>query len=99
MIDSAAQREPVRAELLIRGRMQGVFYRGSAQTEALRLGLVGEVRNLPDGQVEAVAEGERARVEEFVAWCRRGPAAARVEDVHVRYCAPSGGFRTFLVTR
>jgi acylphosphatase len=90
-------REMVRAELVVRGRVQGVFYRASAQAEARRLGLLGEVRNLAGGEVAAVAEGERRYVEEFVAWCRRGPPAARVEEVQVRYLAPRGGFRAFSV--
>ena len=63
------------------------------------LGLAGEVGNLPGGEVGAVAEGERQRVEEFVAWCRRGPPSAQVEDVQVRYGAPQGTFRTFKVAR
>jgi acylphosphatase len=91
-------REVVRAELVVRGRVQGVFYRASAQAEARRLGVLGEVRNLPGGEVEAVAEGELRHVEEFVAWCRRGPPAARVEEVQVRDVAPRGDFRAFSVT-
>ena len=87
-----------RADLLISGRVQGVFYRASAQQEAQRLGLTGEVRNLPDGNVEAVVEGPRERVEEFIAWCRRGPRSARVEDVRVRWSKARGEFRTFMVT-
>ena len=55
-----------RADLLISGRVQGVFYRASAQQEAMRLGLSGEIRNLPDGRVEAVVEGPRERIEEFI---------------------------------
>ncbi len=88
-----------RAELTISGLVQGVFYRASAQEEAMRLGLAGEIRNLPGGDVEAVVEGEKARIEEFIAWCRRGPPAARVEDVRVRWSAPEGTFRTFRVSR
>ena len=88
-----------RAELLITGRVQGVFYRGSAQEEAERLGLLGEIRNLPGGEVEAVVEGEKAVVEEFIAWCRRGPPAAKVQDVQIRWGAPRGEFRSFRVTR
>ena len=87
-----------RAELLISGMVQGVFYRASAQQEAQRLGLTGEVRNLPDGNVEAVVEGPRERVDEFIAWCRRGPPSARVEDVRVRWSKARGEFRTFMVT-
>lgn len=88
----------IRAELLISGRVQGVFYRGSAQEEGERLGLTGEVRNLPTGQVQAVVEGERPAVEAFIAWCRKGPSAARVEAVEVRFAESSGAFRGFRVT-
>jgi acylphosphatase len=88
-----------RAELLITGRVQGVFYRASAQQEGLRLGLTGEVRNLDGGEVEAIVEGPRERIEEFIAWCKRGPPAARVENVQVRWTAPRGEFRTVRVTR
>lgn len=86
-----------RAELVITGRVQGVFYRGSAQEEAERLGLTGTVRNLPDGSVEAVVEGPKEKIEAFIAWCRRGPPAARVDGVRVSWGAPSNEFRTFRV--
>ena len=88
-----------RADLIISGRVQGVFYRASAQEEAQRLGLSGEIRNLPGGEVEAVVEGEKAAIEEFIEWCRRGPPAAQVEDVRVRWSAFRDEFRTFRVTR
>ncbi len=88
-----------RAELVITGRVQGVFYRASAQEEAQRLGVFGEIHNLPGGDVEAVVEGEKPAVEEFIAWCRRGPPSAHVEDVRVRWGAARGEFRTFRVTR
>jgi acylphosphatase len=88
-----------RAEVLIIGRVQGVFYRASAQQEAMRLGLVGEVRNLPDGSVEVVAEGPRERIEDLVEWCKRGPPAAVVEHVGVRWSKAQGEFRTFMVAR
>ena len=55
-----------RAELAIEGRVQGVFYRASAQQEAMGLGLTGEIRNLPGGEVEAIVEGPQERVEEFI---------------------------------
>ena len=88
-----------RADLLISGRVQGVFYRASAQQEAMRLGLVGEVRNIPDGQVEAIVEGPKERVEEFIDWCRQGPPSAEVESVRVRWSKALGEFRTFMVAR
>ena len=89
----------IRVELVIEGRVQGVFYRASARDEAEWLGLTGEVRNLPDGRVEAIAEGERERLEEFIAWCRRGPALAEVEEVRIRWTEVSGEFISFRVSR
>lgn len=91
--------EQVRAALLISGRVQGVFYRASAQQEAQRLGIVGEVGNVPGGQVEATVEGSREALEEFIVWCRRGPPAAQVDNVDVRWSVARGEFRTFTVTR
>ena len=89
----------VRAEIVVRGRVQGVFFRASAQQEGLRFGLTGEVRNLPDGSVEAIVEGDKKAVEEFAAWCRRGPPSAEVEDVQVKLRSDRGEFRTFTVGR
>jgi acylphosphatase len=71
----------VRVRLRITGRVQGVWYRGATEAEARRLGVAGWVRNLPDGSVEAVIEGEPATVRALVAWCRTGPPGARVQDV------------------
>lgn len=71
----------MRQRLLISGRVQGVGYRASAAGQGRGLGLRGWVRNLRDGRVEALVEGPEADVEAFVAWCRRGPPAARVDDV------------------
>jgi acylphosphatase len=88
-----------RAELLISGLVQGVFYRASAQKEGVRLGLTGEVRNLDGGEVEAIVEGPKERIEEFIAWCKRGPPAARVEHVQVRWTDHRGEFRTLRITR
>lgn len=75
--------------------MQGVYFRAETRSQARRLGLGGWVRNLPDGSVEAVAEGERGAVEELVRWCRKGPPAARVDDVEVRWEEYEGGFDGF----
>lgn len=73
----------VARHLNICGRVQGVSYRASAQFEAERLGLTGWVRNRRDGSVEAVVVGHATLVEEFIAWARRGPAAAVVLAVEV----------------
>lgn len=88
-----------RVELRITGRVQGVFYRASCATAARDLGLVGWVRNVPDGSVEAVAEGPREALESLVAWCSRGPPAASVDDVQARWASASGEFTTFAVRR
>lgn len=68
-------------QLLISGRVQGVFYRQSTKNEADRLALAGWVRNLEDGRVEAMAQGSREALDVFVLWCRVGPPHARVTDV------------------
>ena len=87
----------VRVRLVIAGRVQGVAFRAYAVDEAERLGVHGWVRNLPDGRVEAVAEGRRDAVEAFVAWCRRGPPAARVDDISVTWEPHRGEFAAFEV--
>jgi acylphosphatase len=72
-----------RAQIRVEGRVQGVFYRQSTVEMAQELGLCGWVRNLPDGSVEALFEGERSRIEQAVAWCRQGPPRAKVREVTV----------------
>jgi len=86
-----------RAAIVVRGRVQGVWFRGAMQEEARRLGLSGWVRNRADGAVEAEAEGERAAVEALVAWAHVGPPAARVAGVTVTWLAPAGSGGRFVV--
>ena len=85
----------IRVEIRIHGRVQGVYFRGSAQRRARQLGLAGYARNLDDGSVEVVAEGEEARIEELIAWCRVGPPAALVAKVDVSRGAATGEFSDF----
>jgi acylphosphatase len=84
--------------LLIRGRVQGVFFRASAQREARRLGLTGWVKNRPDGGVELLAEGDEDILRDLVGWSHRGPSAARVDTVDTRWRAYSGQFHDFRTT-
>jgi len=67
--------------LLIKGKVQGVFYRASAKTAAERLHITGWVKNTPEGHVEALASGEEGDLRQFVEWCRKGPAEAVVSEV------------------
>ena len=84
-----------RARVVIRGRVQGVFFRVETRERARSLGLAGWVRNNPDGTVEAVFQGDRDRVDSMLAWCRRGPAAAtsRTSRSSGRNRATSAGSR------
>ncbi|HOO76480.1 MAG TPA: acylphosphatase [bacterium] len=84
-----------RIRILVRGRVQGVFFRASTVEVGTGLGLAGRVRNLPDGGVEVLAEGPRPALEELAAWARRGPAGARVDSVEVEWGAGPGGYAGF----
>ncbi|MDH7477800.1 MAG: acylphosphatase [Candidatus Bathyarchaeota archaeon] len=85
----------VRAHVFVSGMVQGVFFRSKTQYEAKKRGVTGWVRNLPDGRVEAVFEGEEEKVKELVNFCRRGPPGARVTYVDVRWENYTGEFRDF----
>jgi acylphosphatase len=69
--------------VVVKGQVQGVFFRDSTRREAARRGVVGWVRNRPDGAVEAVFEGPSEAVEAMVSFCSRGPRGAYVDDVEV----------------
>jgi len=81
--------EDASLHLWISGRVQGVFYRASTQEEALRLGLSGWVRNLPDGRVEAYAVGPRESLQCLHTWCQQGPPQARVDQLEAQWGPPS----------
>ena len=85
----------VRAHVYISGRVQGVFFRSNTRNMAEKLDLTGWVRNLPDGRVEAVFEGEESDVKEVIEWCHKGPTYASVSDVEVKFDKPTGEFDRF----
>ena len=84
-------------QLVARGRVQGVYYRASAQREAKRLGLTGWVKNRTDGAVEMVVVGEEDQVTDFLAWAQHGSATARVEKVETRWRSYTGEFADFRI--
>lgn len=86
-----------RAHVYISGYVTGVFFRYHTQELAQRLSVKGWVRNLRDGRVEAVFEGEREQVEEMIKSCHRGPPGATVTDVEVKWEEHRGEFSGFEV--
>jgi acylphosphatase len=85
-----------RRRVVVRGDVQGVFFRDSTRDEAEARGVSGSVTNRDDGAVEAVFEGSREAVDAMIAFCREGPSRAQVEDVEVTEEQPEGsggGFR------
>jgi acylphosphatase len=87
----------IRAHVIVTGKVQGVFYRAETAAKARRLNITGWVRNLPDGRVEAVFEGEEANVQKIIDFCRRGPTNAYVIDVDVRRQEWKGEYHNFTV--
>lgn len=76
------------AKIVVKGKVQGVFFRHSTREKARSVGLAGWVKNLGDGSVEILAVGQRASVEKLVDWCHLGPPNARVEKVDVEWLEP-----------
>ncbi|MEM4674702.1 MAG: acylphosphatase [Nitrososphaerota archaeon] len=87
----------VRARVIVSGRVQGVFFRDTTRREAKQRGVTGWVRNLPDGRVEAVFEGEKEAVEALIEFCKRGPPAARVTNVEIFWEEYKGEFKDFKI--
>jgi acylphosphatase len=82
--------------VVVRGRVQGVFFRSELRDRARSLDVAGWVRNNCDGTVEAELEGHEDRVDLLVSWCKRGPSGARVDDVEIDW-EPARGERGFSV--
>ncbi|MGA2780465.1 MAG: acylphosphatase [Smithella sp.] len=86
-----------RIHVYISGRVQGVFFRAETQRAAKSFNLTGWVRNIADGRVEALFEGEDANVDKMIAWCHIGPPAARVKEVLTEEESYTGEFRDFSI--
>lgn len=89
--------ELVRAHVLISGHVQGVNFRASMRDHARTAQVMGWVRNLTDGRVEAVFEGTRPAVQKLVSWCYSGPIQAAVERVEVTWEEPTGKEGSFSI--
>lgn len=85
--------------LFIKGQVQGVFFRANAAAMAEKLGLCGWVRNLPDGRVELLAQGEEKPLKSLLAWAHQGPARARVDHVEAHWGEPAQRLAAFEVLR
>jgi len=89
--------DQARVRVVIEGRVQGVFFRASTRDEARSRGLAGWARNLPDGRVEALFEGDKRVVENMLAWCHKGPSYAYVARVEVEWQAYVGDLTDFRI--
>jgi acylphosphatase len=88
----------VRAHVVIDGRVQGVCFRLETRREALDRCVTGWVKNLPDGSVEAVLEGDEGDVKSMLKWCEAGPSLARVSNVSLKWEPHTGEFDRFDIT-
>ncbi len=89
----------VRAHVLFLGQVQGVYFRDNTRRKAVDLGVVGWVRNLRDGSVEAILEGPQEPVEALIEWCQTSQPYARVSEAKVSWDEYQGAFKTFSVRR
>jgi acylphosphatase len=83
---------------VVTGRVQGVFFRASARDEGRRLGVKGWVRNVADGGVELIIEGDKFAVGKMLQWCTHGPPGAEVTDMATKWEAPENKWDSFNIT-
>ncbi|MDQ6842923.1 MAG: acylphosphatase [Bacteroidota bacterium] len=88
----------ITAHLDIKGKVQGVFFRGTAKKIAEKYRITGWIKNTVDGNVEAMITGEKSAVEMFIDWCKKGPENAEVDEVEVSY-PDEISFKAFTVIR
>ena len=87
-----------RLQIVVSGRVQGVWYRASTRSQAQSLGLVGTVWNRADGRVEIIAEGPEGVLRQLLVWCDAGPSGARVDDLESCWSLATGEFDEFNIT-
>ncbi len=91
--------EKNKIHVFVSGRVQGVFFRAGTRKKARELGLTGWVKNLPDGRVETVLEGEKEAVKKMTKWFKHGPPLARVNNVEIKQGSFGGEFQDFRIRR
>ena len=88
----------IRAHVFVAGKVQGVYFRQNTMLTARQHGVVGWVRNLEDGRVEAILEGDEDNVRKVIDWCNHGPPSSKVHTVEVKYETCTGEFSDFDIT-
>lgn len=86
-----------KACVIVSGRVQGVFFRSRTRAKAQEIGVTGWIRNLPDGRVETVFEGEKESVEKMINFCKIGPPESLVKDIEVKWETFTGKYRDFMI--
>ncbi len=86
-------------KIVIRGKVQGVWFRASAKDEALSIGLKGKVWNNPNGSVGAIVQGDRDTINLFISWCWKGPGMAKIDDVLVEDIDSDIKYDSFEISR
>jgi acylphosphatase len=87
----------IKVHIFISGRVQGVFFRQFTQKKAQELGLVGWVKNLADGRVEAVIEGDKEKIDKLLTYLKQGPPLSKVENVKIDYQKHQEEFKDFSI--
>ena len=90
-------KESISVRVLVRGKVQGVYFRFNMQQVAMKNSVVGWVRNLPDGNVEALLEGKKEDVNQVVQWSKIGPENGRVDEVKMDYGQYTGKYKDFII--
>ncbi len=84
-----------RAHIIVKGLVQGVFFRASTRRIAKSLGLKGYVKNLENGNVEIIVEGNEEAIKELINFAKKGPEPAEVRDINIKYEEPKNEFESF----
>jgi len=85
------------AEIIVSGKVQGVFFRARTKNKADSLKVIGRVENLSDGTVKILAQGEQKDIEQLIGWCRHGAVVAKVDRVEVKWIETSAEFKDFKI--